>query len=120
MAHHDLSRSTHTPELYQLRELNERLAAASQAGTPVTAEALGLTGQPVEGPGASAAPEGVPGSALLDHLSAEGPPDFPYIAAMFRGVAAPGAVGPLLEVAIHTATLRRLSQTFHLHHIWGA
>jgi hypothetical protein len=119
MAHHDLSRSTHTPELRQVRELNERLAAASRAGAPVTAEALGLTGQPVEG-GQSSAPQEVPASALLDHLSAEGPPDFPYIAARFRTAGAPGAPSPLLEVAIHTATLHRLSQTFGLHHVWGA
>lgn len=118
MAHHDLSRTTHTPELRQVRELNEHLAEAERAGTPVTAEALGLTGQPIEGAGA-VTPAELPASAVLDHLSAEGPPDFPYIEALFRAAPAQGAGGPRLHVAMHTPELRRLSHAFGLHHIWG-
>jgi hypothetical protein len=119
MAHHDLSRTTHTPEMQQVRELNDHLAEADRAGQPVTADALGLTGQPLEGTG-SGTPGGLSASAVLDHLSAEGPPDFPYIEARFRTSATPGTGGALLQVAMHTAALRRLSQTFGLHHIWGA
>ena len=101
-----------------MRELNDHLAEADRGGHPVTAEALAMTGQPIEG--ADTASGGLPASAVLDHLSAEGPPDFPYIEARFRTASAPDAGGPLLHVDMHTAALRRLSQTFGLHHVWGA
>jgi hypothetical protein len=118
--HHDLSRSTHTPELVQLRELNEQLAAAAATGTSISADELGLAGRPVEGSAASSAPSGLPATAVLDHLSAQGPPDFPYIAGQFHAAAGQGSPAPLLQVGMHTAALRKLSATFHLRHLWGA
>jgi hypothetical protein len=119
MTGHDLSRTTHTPELQQLRELNEQLTAARAAGRPVTALVLGLTGQSVEGAGAAASPDGLPAAAILDRLSAQGPPDFPYVAGLFRA-ATDGPQTPELQVSLHTAALRRLSHHFGLHHTWGA
>jgi hypothetical protein len=119
MTRHDLSRTTHTPELQQLRELNEQLAAVREDDTPVTAQVLGLAGQSVEGVGAAACPDGLPASAILDHLSAQGPPDFPYVAGRFHA-AIDGPQTPELQVSLHTAALRRLSHHFGLHHLWGA
>lgn len=124
MGKHDLSRTTHTPELRQVQELNDRLAAADRAGERVTAESLELTGASVESAGASigaptgAPAGGLPAGAVLDHLSAEGPPDFPYLAGRFR--VGSGDSEPTLQVALHTPTLRRLSHRFGLHHVWGA
>jgi len=115
--HHDVSRTTHTPELAQVRELNEHLAAATRAGTAVTAADLDLAGRADGGSGGTASGGLAPG-AVLDHLSAEGPPDFPYIEGRFRG--AGGGGGDLVGVEMHTAALRRLSETFHLRHVWGA
>lgn len=115
--HHDVARSTHTPELNQLREINEQLGVAAQAGRPVTAADLGLGGADVDrvigGGGVPALT--LPADAPLEHLVGEGPPDFPYIVGHFTGGA-----GTTLVVDVHTAELRTLSQRFHLRHVWGA
>lgn len=118
--HHELARSTHTPELRQIHELNTELATADQAGTEVTAESLGMTGHPMTGPAGATAPRELPASAVLDRVTAEGPPDFPYIVGRFRVRSGTGGGAGLLRADMHTAALRRLSAALHLHHVWGA
>lgn len=120
---HDLSPGTHTPELQQVHELNERLSEQIGAGTGVTAADLGLTGHPVEGTGAPFSAGGLPADAVLDHLSAQGPPDFPYITGYFRtapNVGPDRAAEPLPQIGMHTATLLRLSRILCCRHVWGA
>jgi hypothetical protein len=117
--HHELARGTHTPELRQIHELNAGLATADQAGTAIMAESLGMTGRPVTGPAGAMAPRALPASAVLDHLTAEGPPDFPYIMGRFRARGEAGAGAVLLQADMHTTALRRLSAALHLHHVWG-
>lgn len=120
---HDLSPGTHTPELEQVHELNERLSEQIGAGAGVTAADLGLAGHPVEETGEPALPGGLPAEAVLDHLSAQGPPDFPYIAGCFRtspGGGPDAPAQPLPRIGMHTAALRRLSRFLHCRHVWGA
>jgi hypothetical protein len=100
---HHVARSTHTPELTQLAELNDALAAA---GHPqISAQELDVAG-----------PE-LPGHAVLMHLSADGPPEYPYIHGVFR-------TGPgdhqVRAALLHTAALQELSHRFGLRHRWGA
>ncbi len=104
MSGHEVAPSTHTPELHQLAEIHDCLDAARAHQITVTAGELGVGG--------------VPPAAELDHLSAEGPPDFPYIVGHFRSPAASGPT-PDLSVPMHTAGLRLLSQRFHLRQRWG-
>jgi hypothetical protein len=130
--HHDVASTTHTPELRQLHELNARLAQEALAGTWLTAGDLGMGGQPVERVtgGASASGGTLPAEAVLLHLVAEGPPDFPYVEGHFApsqaSAAAAGTTGqaagggPQLVASVHTAALRTLSHRFYLRHVWGA
>lgn len=117
--HHELARSTHTLELQQIHELNTELATAEQTGTGISAESLGMTGHPVTGPAGTTAPRGLPAQAVLDHLAAEGPPDFPYIVGRFRIRGGTEAGAAPLRADMHTTVLRRLSAALHLHHLWG-
>lgn len=134
MPGHDIAPTTHTPELQQVTALNERLSARS-GNSDVTAAELGVAGASalpvVDGePVPVAAPAGSPGAirlpptATLNHLFAEGPPDYPYIAGLFRtaGHGATGSAPPATPLAtpLHTESLRRLSRRFGLRHIWGA
>lgn len=104
MSGHDVAPSTHTPELDQLAEIDDCLDTTRRQHLTVTAADLGLGS--------------LPAAAELDHLSAEGPPDFPYIVGHFRSPRATSESD--LSIAMHTAALRRLSQRFHLRHRWGS
>jgi hypothetical protein len=126
MSHsHPLAATTHTVELHQVDEINRRLADPDRV--PVTAEMLGLAGEPIPGPpfpgfelftiGPSAV-RTLSGFAVLDHVSAQGAPEFPYLRAHFRVVpAATGKAAPI--VTLHTEALARLSRRLRLRHCWG-
>jgi hypothetical protein len=128
MHHHDLSRSTHTLELDQLRELGERLAAP-HAPTGLTAADLGVAGEAVSvrqpawyrhllhdvDDVARLAP-----TSVLREIHAEGPPDFPYVWGRFSPVGYEEAPGthPWLDAPLHGDALHRLSRRFGLRHRW--
>jgi hypothetical protein len=103
MSEHLVPVTTHTVEMEQLAQLNEALGAS---GAPtVTAGDLGLAALDAGGPPESA--------ALLD-LSWEGPPEYPYVHAVFRAGA-----GADVTVELHTQALRTLSSRLGFHHHWG-
>jgi hypothetical protein len=117
--------TTHTRELRQVAEINERLA---QSGTAPdwTAARLVLGGAAVdyagvggvlveldEAPGVATE---LPADAVLMALDAVGPPSFPYVYGLFRA----GSDDPLLAVSLHTRHLRTLSSGLHCRmHLWG-
>lgn len=94
-----LPRTTHTLELAQLNELNAGLREHTPA---ITVADLGL--------------EGVLGSAVLERLCWDGPPEYPYVHAHVTG-SEPGA--PSI-VDLHTVALRELSRRLGLRQQWGA
>ena len=121
--------TTHTLELEQLQQLNDRLIAPHDPHA-VTAAALGLAGEQVVVPHgawswdlAQAVPvqaRRLPGIAVLEHVSAEGPPSFPYFWGHFRtggSTAAADASG--LLAPLHTECLYRLGIALGLHLRWG-
>lgn len=105
---HRLSPSTHTLEMAQLAELEERLGA----GPPPTAADLGLEGAPVHGrPG-----HRLVAGAVLTQVVWAGAPAFPDVHAVFAE--GPGGPGRLV-VDLHTPALRALSSRLGLRHVWG-
>lgn len=102
--------TTHTVDMEQIADLNERLR--SQGGAGVHAADLGLVGAVVTG----SAPGTLAGSAVLVQLSWDGAPEFPDIHGHFSSSA--GGEGTWV-VDFHTAALKLLSQRLHAHHIWG-
>ena len=126
MRSHELARTTHTPELRQLNELNARLETV--LGTVVTARDLGISGAHVEPePHRASALEWTSPpvvhdrllpSAVLVNLTVDGPPDFPYVHGHFR---VPPILGKDVQsVTMHTGALVELSRRFDLRHCWGA
>jgi hypothetical protein len=105
-----IARTTHTLEMSQLAELNNRL---SEHGSGITAAELGLAGAKTL---AGQPDDELPGSAVLVRLGLDGPPDYPYIHAHF-GIADQGATR---IVDLHTAALRELGRRLGLHQQWGA
>jgi hypothetical protein len=100
---HRIARSTHTPELEQLHQLNDELKAP---GAPViTAARLGLAGSTSQ----------LPDTAVLRLLRADGPPDFPYVHGHFTVAAG----GDDIVVTMHTQALRTLSRLLDLRQRWG-
>ena len=123
MSGHEVERTTHTQELTQLQEINARLQA--QPATGPTAEALGLTGAELEqvthtpfgAARGEARADGLPGSAVLIRVAADGPPNFPYIHGRFR--IGPEGTEASSTVLLHTEALQSLSHRLGLHHSWG-
>ncbi|MFZ0159433.1 MAG: hypothetical protein WAL50_10435 [Kineosporiaceae bacterium] len=121
---HHLSATTHTVELSQLAEINERLAAQS-GSSRITAGALGLSSATTAA-GRQDLP--VPPAAVLTRLCADGPPEYPYIHGHFAlpNVAddpgAAHAAGTVLAgpvVAMHSPALIAISRALGLRHQWG-
>lgn len=108
--HHQPSVATHTVELLQLHEINDRLA---RNGRVFTAAELGATrGEAAYGQEQLL----LPPTAVLTGLSWDGPPLFPYIHAHF---VLDGRGEPML-VEMHSAALREISHLLGLRHVWGA
>jgi len=111
---HEVSRTTHTVEMTQIAELNDRLSKRD-ATEAISASELGLEGSALL-PVGDAGHHVLPGDAVLERVSFDGPPEFPYIHAHFR----PSPADPRsLTVDLHTHALRELSRLLHLHEVWG-
>jgi hypothetical protein len=106
--------TTHTVEMTQLAELNDRLAARDPAET-ISAADLGLADVIVVSHGDGEG-LGLPAEALIERVCYQGPPEFPYIHAHFRPDPAEIAT---LTVDLHTGALRELSHRLHLRDVWG-
>lgn len=109
-----LPRTTHTVEMTQIAELNDRLAFRD-ANESISAADLGLAGAVVL-PMPGAAQDGLPGQADLERVGYDGPPEFPYIHAEFRPDRSEAA---LVRVDLHTDALRKLSRRLHVREVWG-
>ena len=127
---HLLAETTRTVELQQIHEISRRLADLDRPD--ITAEMLGLAGKqtpPRSRPylfglfeTAPLAPQKLRATAVLDHVSAEGCPAFPYVKGHFPSQfssEARSTRGPDLTVDLHTEALRRLSEFLGLRHRWG-
>jgi hypothetical protein len=118
---HHLSATTHTVELSQLAEINERLAAQS-GSSRITAGALGLSSAT---PAAGREGLPVPPAAVLIRLCADGPPEYPYIHGHFASPNAADdpevahAAGSVPVVAMHSPALNAISRALGLRHRWG-
>ena len=110
MNHVSLPRTTHTVEMSQLAELNERL---SDHRPRITASELGLAGTKIL---AGQPDDELPSSAVLVRLCWDGPPEFPYIHAHF-GI---GDRGASRIVDLHTAALRELGRRLGVRQQWGS
>lgn len=125
---HQLAPTTHTLEMRQVAEINQRLAASDRPR--VSAVLLRLAGEPVQSapdmfPSLIAsdahAQRVLPAQAMLNLIEAEGSPDFPYLMGHFF-VGSPdrdlrSATG--LVVPLHSGTLRQISDLLGLRHSWG-
>jgi len=111
---HQVPSTTHTVEMEQMAELSSGLRERDPS-QPISASALGLQG--VELISGSDDDSGLPGDAILERVSFDGPPEFPYVHAHFRGASADQ---DSLKVDLHTDALRELSRLLHLQHTWGA
>jgi len=98
----------------QIAELNDRLRTRD-AAEPIIANDLDLTGVTVLS-GDITGYANLPAEAILQHLSYDGPPEFPYIHAQFRPD--PNAVGAV-TVDLHTHALRELSRRLRVREVWG-
>jgi hypothetical protein len=103
--------TTHTVDMAQIDDLNQRLTAPP-GGAPVTAADLGVDG--VDARGRQHGP--LAASAHLVRVSWDGAPEFPDI----HGCFADGADSrDMFVVNLHTDALRRLSKQLHARHAWG-
>jgi hypothetical protein len=110
--HQSLPSTTHTVELSQLADVNERLKHRS--GSEITAAELGLEGAKQLSGGADG---GLPGSAVLIRVCWDGPPEYPYIHGHF--VVADTRAAPIVD--LHTAALRKISRRLGMRQQqWGA
>ena len=134
MSGHTLASSTHTVEMVQVIELNDRLAALDPTSGEcllITAEFLGLTGaevhpRVVDRAAAMLLPRQsrhdevltLPGAAQLRSMLAAGDPSFPYLYGIFGE---PNGGRRRLPVLVHTNHLRLISSVLQLRkHRWGA
>lgn len=114
--HHNysLSRATHTVEMAQIAELNDHLAARESDDT-ICAGDLGLTDAIAHSFGNDNQCE-LPARTILESLSWDGSPGFPYVHGHFRS-------GPpelrQFTVDLHTPALRELSRLLHVREVWG-
>jgi hypothetical protein len=108
MKRSSLPQTTHTLEMAQVVELNERLA--DHCGpTAITAEAVGMAGARLHLHHAAV----LAGDAVLVRVSWQGSPEFPDIYGHFG----PGP-GPA-EVLFHTAGLNQLAHALGVRQRWG-
>lgn len=95
--HHAVPRTTHTINLQQVAEINERLAGQGTALLPVD---VGLE---------------LPTPAAIVEIVMEGSPTFGYLWAQLRAGGAEAG-----RVLLHTDHLRAISKVLHFpHHHWG-
>jgi hypothetical protein len=111
MLTHRLPSSTHTLEMSQLAQLNDRLTPEVGA-LEVTAGELGVAQVPLLSDPAGT----LPARAVLTRLGWDGPPQFPYVHGHFAH--SPLQDAPLV-VDLHTTALRLLSRRAGLRHRWG-
>lgn len=108
MIRSSLPKTTHTLEMAQVVELNERLAD-HHGSAEITAEALGMAGARLHPPGAA----GLAGGAVLVRVSWQGSPEFPDIYGHFG----PGRGSS--EALLHTAALNQLAHALGVRQCWG-
>ena len=129
MHHHQIAPTTHTVELAQLAAINERLATG-QGSPAITWADLPPDPASTSPSAGSPAPE-----AVLVRLSADGPPEFPYIQGHFalpaaggtgsqpgptaHATSSAGVTGSPQVVGLHTAALQAVSHRLGLRHRWG-
>lgn len=106
-------RTTHTLDMAQIEELNQRLAEHT-THSRVTAADLGLA----DGELLNGVDGGLPGEAVLVQLGWDGSPEFPYIHGRFS-VAGGADPGGLLHVDLHTAALKSLARKLGVRQRWG-
>ncbi len=109
MTSSSLPPTTHTLEMAQVAELNERLRTVGAANA-VTAAALGMGGVSLHLRGAA----GLADDAVLVRLSWQGSPEFPDIFGHFG----PGR-GGRLQALLHTAALVELCHLLGVRQRWG-
>lgn len=95
---HPTSPTTHTLDMMQVAEINERLS--DSARYRVTAGDIGL-------------PPEVPADAPVVNVWIQGSPEFPYLFADVTIGSSP------VHVPLHTPALVQLSHRLGLHHRWG-
>ena len=129
---HTLSASTHTLEMLQVTELNERIQSidpVSDECVLITAEFLGLGDAPVQlhlldraattslTQRRDAAVDTMPGAAQLRAVIAAGAPTFPYLYGVFGEI---NSERRRLPAALRTHHLQAISGALKLpHHQWG-
>ena len=114
MAHHPIDPTTHTIEMGQAAEINQRLQDREQPA--LRAADLDLAGaQLYDAHGARTVRE-LSGRARLAAVVLTGAPTFPNIYAEF---AAEGSDRADQRVLLHTDQLRALSRRLGLRHRWG-
>lgn len=136
MVAHTIAPTSHTVELRQIAEINERLGRCTDAEL-LRADELGLSGADVTAGHVDAVaahvahlPQHVASGPLssgvlspdarLIHLVAAGSPTFPYIYGLFgSGRTADAGAARLLPVMLHTAQLQQISKHHRLRHRWG-
>jgi len=139
MGLHTLAVSTHTVEMLQVIEINDRLATIDEAATQgdlptgstllITAEDLGLTGatvhpRVVDRPAAAILRQerqhetpALPAAAALRSIIAAGDPSFPYLYGIFGE---PNGGRRRLPAVVHTQHLKIISVMLNLRsHRWG-
>ena len=108
MRHHPMPATTHTVEMRQVADLNERL----RTDTAITAGRLGpRQANSRSGGQLSRLPE----TAELIQVAWDGPPDFPNLYGLFSIASRPGHV----IVDLHTPTLRQLCHVLRIQQVWG-
>lgn len=112
---HQISSTTHTVEMAQIAEINDRLREREGAHA-IRASLLGMQGVKLS-PGRDGDDDSsLPGEASITGLSFDGPPEFPYVHGHFRtDLSDHGS----LTVDLHTDALRKLSHLLGLQHVWG-
>jgi hypothetical protein len=110
---HSMPRTTHTLDMAQIDELNQRLDEHTRYAK-VTADDLGLAGAELLNEMTGT----LPGEAVLIQLGWDGSPEFPYIHGRFS-VAGVQDAGSLLHVDLHTAALNKLAHKLDARQRWG-
>ena len=108
MRHHPMPATTHTVEMRQVADLNERL----RTDTAITAGRLGLRQVNCRSGGQLSR---LPETAELIQVAWDGPPDFPNLYGHFSIASRPGHV----IVDLHTPALRQLCHVLRVQQVWG-
>jgi hypothetical protein len=102
--------TTHTLEMAQIAELNQRLSSHTGLSA-ITAAAIGMGGVRL----LPAAAGELPDQAVLVRVSWQGSPEFPDIHGHFAG----GQVDQPFCAVLHTAALIQLSHQLGVRQRWG-